>query len=1257
MVARGDHRCRRSLRVGGDRQTLRPAGMGSGRAGIIAAMSTRFIHLHAHSEFSLLDSTIRLPGKPGDGLPRDGAPANLVSRCVELGQPAVALTDASNLFGLVKFYRAAEAAGVQPIAGCDLLLAPRREHEAPTRITVLCQNQEGYRSLCRLLSRGWMQAPRVDHLPVLPAQWLQEHNHGLIALMGAQSELGASLAAGDEQASRQLLEPWLACFNQDRLYLELTRCDRAADAAFEPGALWLARSAGLPVMASNDVRFLARDDFEAHEARVCIASGRILDDRRRPRDYSAEQYLKSSQEMVELFADLPEVLDNTVELARRCSLELSLGQYVLPDFPVPEAESLASWIRKEAHTGLDRRLTRQAPAPGHNIQDYRQRLDREVDVIVEMGFPGYFLIVADFINWAKANAIPVGPGRGSGAGSLVAWSLGITDLDPIPYDLLFERFLNPERVSMPDFDIDFCMDRRDQVIDYVADKYGRDQVSQIITYGTMAAKAVVRDCGRVLGHPYGFVDGIAKLIPMTLGVSLDDALARSAKAQANPEFASAELIQRYQEDEEVRDLLDLALKLEGLARNAGKHAGGVVIAPKALSEYCPMYAEPDGGNPVTQFDKDDVEAIGLVKFDFLGLRTLTIIDWTVASINARRHEAGQPAIDLAGLPLDDRKVYELFCRGDTVAVFQFESTGMRKMIKQALPDRFEDLIALVSLYRPGPMDLIEDFVERKHGRQQFDYPDPRMEPILAQTYGIMVYQEQVMQIAQSLGGYSLGGADLLRRAMGKKAPEEMAVQREIFRDGAQKNGIGQAVADTVFDQMEKFAGYGFNKSHAAAYALVAYQTAWLKAHYPADFMAAVLSADMDRTDKLVGFIQEARTLRLTIQPPHVNHSSYRFRPAPGNNITYGLGAIRGVGAGAVEALIQARQSGPYLGLADLCQRAGTARINRRVLETLILAGACDGLAGNRATLMAQLPEAMRLAEQQHANQAAGQHDMFGMSAGDEGTAAVLTTPEQPDWPLRQRLSGERDTLGWYLSGHPTEEDRPLLEQLVGTPIGTAGNLLRPGDSRGISVVLAGMVVDIRKRGDNSQGFVSLEDWSGRIEVSFYREHWLDNAPLLARDQIVLIEGQLSVDRFNNDGGLQLRGRRVLDLQQAFTRAAESLQLTVDASAGMDAVLALLRSARRGQSALRLRLHTVNAEGVIVPGPDWRLEIDTALIERLSALPQVVDVDLRLRRLTTLGDANGGQGDDGHPGGRSSAYNRPAAQESEDALAARLAEQD
>jgi len=1236
--------------LSGDPGTSRAAGP-RGRSAIIRTMPRPFVHLHVHSEFSLVDSTIRLPGKPELGLPAKAADRpNLVSRSVELGAPAVALTDEANLFGLVKFYRACEAAGVQPIAGCDLRLAPIREHERPSRVTVLCRNTDGYRALSRLLTRAWLEAPRVDDLPVLPPAWLVEHGSDLFVLLGPASNVAGCLAAGREREAVQLLERWQRRFG-DRLYLEVSRTGRAQETAWEGAALDLAAGAALPVLASSDVRFLDEDDFDAHEARVCIASGRVLADPRRPRDYSAGQFLRSPAQMAALFADLPELLDNTVELARRCTLELSLGTYHLPAFPVPDGETLDSWIRRESHDGLDRRLAVAPPAAGHDADGYRRRLDRELEVIAQMGFPGYFLIVADFINWAKRNDIPVGPGRGSGAGSLVAWSLGITDLDPIPYDLLFERFLNPERVSMPDFDIDFCMDRRDEVIDYVARKYGRDQVSQIITYGTMAAKAVVRDCGRVLGHPYGFVDGIAKLVPMTLGVTLDDALGRSAKAQADRDLASAELIARYRDEDEVRDLIDLALKLENLARNAGKHAGGVVIAPGPLSEFCPLHAEPGGENPVTQFDKDDVEAIGLVKFDFLGLRTLTIVDWAVKSLNARRAAAGEAPIDLARLPLDDRESYALFARGDTVAVFQFESTGMRKMLKQALPDRFEDLIALVSLYRPGPMDLIPDFVERKHGRQRVEYLDPRMEPILGPTYGIMVYQEQVMQIAQALGGYSLGGADLLRRAMGKKKPEEMAKQREIFRAGAQANGIAGHVADAVFDQMEKFAGYGFNKSHAAAYALVAYHTAWLKAHHPADFMAAVLSSDMDKTEKLVGFIDETRAMGLELQPPHVNRSGFRFQALDARRIGYGLGAIRGVGQGAAEAIIAARdRGGEFADLAGLCRRVEPGRLNRRVLETLIQAGACDGLAANRATLMAQLPEAMRRAEQEQADRAAGQHDMFGMPAGGDATGPAA--PAQAEWPLRQRLAAERETLGWYLSGHPTGEYRTILEQLVATPVGRLEELLksaapgrgepRPGEAggRGVPVVIAGLVTEVRQRGD-ARAFVPIEDWSGRIEVSFFRESWLDNAPRLSRDRIVLVEGLLAPDHFN--GGIQVRGRHVIDLDEALDRHAQTLLLELDGEADLSGLLAELRAAAAGPCALRLRVRTAVGRGDLVPGPDWGLRMRTDLLDRLRAQPAVTGLELRVRRAGPLAG--------GRAGGRAQ---QPEA-ESEDALAERLAQ--
>ncbi|HOZ25305.1 MAG TPA: DNA polymerase III subunit alpha, partial [Thermomonas sp.] len=755
----------------------------------------------------------------------------------------------------------------------------------------------------------------------------------------------------------------------ERLHLELLRTGRAGEDAFNAFALDVSARRSIPLLASNDVRFLDADGFDAHEARVCIASGRVLDDTRRPHDYSAQQYLKSADEMAALFiADAPDALDNTVALAQRCNLGLRLGTYYLPAFPVPSDETLDSWIRSQSREGLVKRLEKAPLATGKTRADYEARLELELDVIVKMGFPGYFLIVADFINWAKQHGIPVGPGRGSGAGSLVAWALGITDLDPLPYDLLFERFLNPERVSMPDFDIDFCMDRRDEVIDYVARKYGRDRVSQIITYGTMAAKAVLRDAGRVLGFPYGFVDGLAKLIPLqpTDPMTLEDAIGIGKRAQKEPDRVVSEFRDRYHAEDDVRDLVDLALQLEDLTRNAGKHAGGVVIAPSPLQDFCPLFAEHDGHglgrNPVTQFDKDDVESIGLVKFDFLGLRTLTIIDWAVKAINVRRAAAGEDAFDIMSLPLDDKATYELFARGDSVAVFQFESRGMRELLKRAKPDTFEDIIALAALFRPGPLGsgMDKQWCDRKHGIEDVSYPHPALEQVLAPTYGVIVYQEQVMQIAQVLAGYSLGGADLLRRAMGKKKPEEMAKERSKFEAGAAERGVDPRTATQIFDLMEKFAEYGFNKSHSAAYALVAYQTAWLKVHYPAEFMAAVLSSDMDNTDKVVGFLDEARTLGLKVLPPDVNASTYMFEATDSKTIRYGLGAVKGVGRGACDAISAARtNAGPFKDLLDFSKRVDAAGLNKRTLEALVHAGAMDALASNRASLMLQLPEVLK----------------------------------------------------------------------------------------------------------------------------------------------------------------------------------------------------------------------------------------------------------------------------------------------------------
>lgn len=1166
-------------------------------------MTPRFVHLHLHSEYSLTDSTIRIP--------------ELVGRCAALGLPAVAITDTSNLFALVKFYKAAEPAGLKPVAGADLWISG--EGGAPSRLTLLCQDRDGYLALSRLISRAFLEGHAGDYVAIEP-EWLYRDNAGLIAIAGRESALGPLLAGGRNEQAERVLADWKAAF-PDRLYLELTRTGRDGEEAFNAAAVALATRHDLPLLASNDVRFLSRDDFDAHEARVCIATGRVLDDPKRPREYSREQYLKSPEEMAELFADLPEALENTVELAKRCNLELSLGKYYLPDFPVPEGHTLDSWIREESHRGLDGRLQKFDLAPGHDQAAYRARLDIELDVICKMGFPGYFLIVADFINWSKRNDIPVGPGRGSGAGSLVAWALGITDLDPIRYDLLFERFLNPERVSMPDFDIDFCMDRRDEVIDYVGRKYGRDKVSQIITYGTMAAKAAIRDCGRVLGHPYGFVDSVAKLIPLTLGVTLEDALGLSEAARKNADLASSELIQRYRDEDDVRDLVDLARSLEDLTRNAGKHAGGVVIAPTPLTDFSPLFAEhvakgETAKSVVTQFDKDDVEAVGLVKFDFLGLRTLTIIDWAVKAINVRRKRADVPPLDILALPLDDPDTYALLSKGQTTAVFQFESRGMKEYIKKLQPSTFEDLIALAALYRPGPLGagMVDDFIDRRHGRAEVSYPHKLLEPILKPTYGVIVYQEQVMQIAQVLAGYSLGGADLLRRAMGKKKPEEMAKERVKFEAGAERQGIEASVASPIFDLMEKFADYGFNKSHSAAYALVAYQTAWLKAHHPAEFMAATMSSDMDNTDKVVTFLDESREIGLKVLPPDVNASDYMFVALDPKTVRYGLGAVKGAGRGACESIVEARRSGgEFRDLLDFCQRVDMGKLNRRVLEALVHAGALDALGANRASLMLQLPEVIKATEQLARERAAGQVSLFG--GGGDAPAIHIELPEAPDWPLETKLLGERETLGHYLSGHPLDPWRGELQSLVGATLADLDNLWSSKkDRRGeAAVVLAGIVSAVRRRGD-SMAFARIEDGRGQLEIAFFREAFAESGHLLSRDRILLVEGNLAEDQFS--GGFVLRARQCWDFRALCAQHARRLALTVDlrAQGTWDRLQQTLAAFRPGATPLRLDLLTpARARGTVDINGSQGVRTDPELISQLRALPGISQVSLALHK--------------------------------------------
>ncbi|MGE3771703.1 MAG: DNA polymerase III subunit alpha, partial [Gammaproteobacteria bacterium] len=934
-----------------------------------------FVHLHLHTEYSLVDGIVRVE--------------DLVARTREAGMPAVAIADQGNMFATVKFYQEAERAGIKPVIGAELWIHATDDGPERSRLVVLCRDREGYRNLSRLVTRSYQEG-QIHGVPHVARAWLEADSvRGLIALCGQYGDVGCLLGEGQVAKARARLDAWRRLF-PDAFYLELTRTGRSGEARYVDLALELAATTDTPVVATNDVRFLGPEEFDAHEARVCIHEGRTLSDPRRPRAYTAEQYLKSPAVMAELFADVPSALDNAVLIAQRCNLELEFGAYQMPQFPVSGGRSVEDELYASARTGLARRIARLRETGVGLAQDeavYHERLEIELGVIAKMGFAGYFMIVADFIQWAKDNGIPVGPGRGSGAGSLVAYALGITELDPLQYDLLFERFLNPERVSMPDFDVDFCMDRRDEVIEYVTQRYGRDRVAGIITYGTMAAKAVLRDVGRVLGFPYGFVDQLAKLVPFDPNMTLERAMSEEPQLRT-----------RYEQEEDVRAILDLGLALEGISRNAGRHAGGIVIAPQALTEFMPLYCEQGADGAVTQFDMSDVEAVGLVKFDFLGLRTLTIIDWAIRNIDAERAAAGLGPLDINALPLDDAATFALIQRAQTTAVFQLESRGMKELIKRLQPDRFEDLVALVALFRPGPLQsgMVDDFIERKHGKAEVEYPHPALEPVLLPTYGVILYQEQVMQIAQVLARYSLGAADLLRRAMGKKKAEEMAKQRQIFVDGATANGVSAELAGEIFDLMEKFAGYGFNKSHSAAYALVAYQTAWLKTHHPAAFMAAVLSADMDSTDKVVRLIDECRGLGITVEKPDLNVCAYRFTVADEKTVRYGLGAIRGVGEGAVAALVAERDAnGRYVDLFELCRRNDGRRLNKRVLEALIKAGALDSLGARRRGLMNLVEHAMQAAEQQAKAAAVGQVDLFG--GGGPASAPVADRIETQAW--------------------------------------------------------------------------------------------------------------------------------------------------------------------------------------------------------------------------------------------------------------------
>src|SRR5262245_25685128 len=1121
----------------------------------------RFVHLRLHSEYSVSDGIVRLD--------------QAVARAARDGMPALALTDLDNFFGLVKFYSAARSAGVKPVIGADCWVQNAGERDKPLRLLLLCSSRAGYLRLCDLLSRAWLRNQHRGRAEI-SRSWLEEAGtEGLIALSGAGAgDVGQALAADNTEAAERLARAWAQLF-PGRYYIELQRAGFAHGEALLARSVALAGRLGLPVVATHPVQFLDRADFKAHEARVCIAQGYVLADQRRPKLFTAEQYFKSQDEMAELFADLPQALENSIEIARRCNLEIQLGKSRLPAFPTPPGVTIDDFLRSEAQAGLARRFDKLALKEEEQPR-YRERLEFEIKTIVQMGFAGYFLIVADFINWAKQNSVPVGPGRGSGAGSLVAYSLGITDLDPLRYDLLFERFLNPERVSMPDFDIDFCQDGRDRVIEYVRGKYGEANVSQIATFGTMAARAVVRDCGRVLDLGYNFCDQIAKLIPVQPGktITLDDA------REMEPLLA-----EREEKEEEVRELLELGGKLEGLVRNVGMHAGGVLIAPGRLTDFCPLYAAEGTTNVISQLDKDDVEAVGLVKFDFLGLTTLTILDWAERNVRA----LGDQSFSLEKIPLNDALAYKLLSAGNTTAVFQLESRGMRDLIKRACPDRFEDVIALVALYRPGPMDLIPEYIDRKHGKR-VEYLDPRLAPILGPTYGIMVYQEQVMQIAQVIGGYSLGGADLLRRAMGKKKPEEMAQQREIFVAGAEKNGLARTRATQLFDLMEKFAGYGFNKSHAAAYALLAYQTAYMKTHHAAAFAAANLSAVMDDPDKVRQFHEDAAANGLAVLPPDVNASEYRFVPVDRASVRYGLGAVRGTGESAINAILAARKSGPFLGLFDFCSRVDKRLVNRRVLEALIRAGAFDTVDAHRARLLASAGRAFEAAEQ--AERQASQVSLFGEAEAPRGGAHVMV--DAAPWDARQKLLEEKAALGFYLSAHLFSIYERELTRFPRTPLAK----LAPAERIWMAGIVVSARVQMTRRG--RMMVVMLDDASAQVEISVFNELFEKHRDKLKEDALLVVCGRVQDDQFS--GGMRVLAEELLDLDSLRARYAARLKISMNGGADakrLQQVLAPYRAT--GNGACQVVVAYGNGAGAceVVLGEGWRVRPDGKLISDLG----------------------------------------------------------
>ena len=1142
-------------------------------------MRNNFIHLHLHSEYSISDSLIRIN--------------DLIEKISETNSPSVSITDHNNIFSLVKFYKLAIRNGVKPIIGIEVDMIDSTDISKLSRVVLLCKNMVGFNNLSNLITDSYVNLNESNKFLVSKEE-LAKRSDGLIALSGGiYGDLANSIRTGDDDLINSSIKYWKKNFPES-FYIEITRTGKDFEDEYISYAIDISEKHNIPIVASNDVRFINKKDYQAHEVRVCINDGSYLKDEKRKSEYNENQYLKSSEEMQELFSDIPSAVENSCEIAKRCNVQLSLGDIAMPIFPLENSQNEDEYFESLVKLSLNKKIT---DKDIKNKEPYLNRIKTELGVIVEMGYSGYFLIVSDFVTWAKKNNIPVGPGRGSGAGSLVAYVLNITDIDPIKYDLLFERFLNPERISLPDFDIDFCMEKRDSVIEYVATKYGRDKVSQIITYGTMAAKAVVRDVGRVLQYPYPFVDQIAKLIPFEIGITLDKAL------------EDQELKKLYNSDEQVKEIIDMALILEGLPRNAGTHAGGIVISPKKLINYTPLYRDTFSSSLLTQLDKDDVEEIGLIKFDFLGLRTLTVIENTLKIINRDKNLEEQFLLD--NIPLDDDKTFSLLRKQNTNGVFQLESRGLKDIIKRLKPDKFDDLVALVALYRPGPLQsgMVDDFIDRKNGAN-VEYLHPLIADVLKPTYGVILYQEQVMKIAQVLAGYSLGAADILRRAMGKKKFDEMKQQREIFVKGAIKNSVEEKKAEYIFDLMEKFAGYGFNKSHSVAYALIAYQTAYLKSHFKEPFIAAVLSSDMDNTDKVVRFVKECEYMSINLIPPNINLSNYIFSVTKNNDVIYGLGAIKGVGKAIIEIIITERnKNGEFSSLDNLLTRCGTNKINKRVIEALIKSGSFDVFGETRSSLISKYPESMKMADQNSKNISQGQIDIFGFS--EEGPKNNRLDQIE-EWSPIKKLSYERDVLGFYLTGHPITEYENEIKDIVSNNIYSLKNSYKKNFSRGTSYKIAGVINSIKIRTTSTKdklAQINLGDTTDNIDV--IANYSLLNESI-KRDDIVIIEGTLRLDDYTNR--LNFRAKSINSLEDARIILATGVKFKITKEEDLSILVEKLETLfsnkeEKGKCAVRIDYMSSGITKSLVLGENYKILPTNDIITELKKLDCVEKVEL------------------------------------------------